>query len=223
MSGTSPRTSPGGVIKGVVFDLDGTLVDSWAVHCRCLRRAARAVGDPEPSAARLTLAQRPTDLDTLRALIGTDRLGRAVRAYRQALREELRTPGAAPAVPHAHELLTLLHRRGLITGVCTGRSRQDARALLDASGFSIDLSVAREDTARPKPAPDGLLAALGLLGLHPDEALYVGDRETDARQGASAGVRTLLLRRPDDGPAPPPSHALTDLRGLRAHLGKAGP
>lgn len=77
-------------------------------------------------------------------------------------------------------------------GVCTGRSRVDARALLTASGLDVDLTVARED-APPKPAPDGLLHALHLLGLTADEAVYVGDSSADLEQGAAAGVRTLFV------------------------------
>ena len=77
-----------------------------------------------------------------------------------------------PGIP---ALLDQLRERGLTVGVCTGRSRADAQALLDASGLAIDLTVAREDASLPKPAPEGLLRAMRLLRLVPGETVYVGD------------------------------------------------
>ncbi|MFE7076406.1 HAD family hydrolase [Streptomyces sp. NPDC057620] len=216
----TPRTDR---IRGVVFDLDGTLIDSWTLHQRCLRYAATATVGAEPSAARLALAQRPTDTGTLRALVGDAALADATRAYRHALRNDLRVPATARglAVAYAHEILALLRERGLATGVCTGRSRQDAQTLLDASGLGVDLSIAREDTPRPKPAPDGLLRALQLLRLRPEEALYVGDTQADACQGESAGVRTLLLQGPGSMPGTRAAPLLASLRDLSAYLRKA--
>ena len=185
-------------IHGVVFDLDGTLVDSWALHCHCLRRAARSVGLAAPSAARLALAQRPTDLGTLEAVVGPDLAGPALTAYRQALGESLSAgPEGADAprlpMPGAAGTVARLRSEGLAVGVCTGRSRIDAALLLDHSGIGIGLTVAREEAGRPKPAADGLLRALRLLGLTADEALYVGDSRADLVQGRAAGIRTLLV------------------------------
>ena len=178
------------MIRGVIFDLDGTLVDSWAVHSRCLRYAALAAGAGEPSAARIAAAQRPTDAETLRALAGEERLTDAQFAYRRELRRALRSEPVR-GMPGAAAVLRQLRERGLAAGVCTGRSRADAQALLDASGLAIGVTVAREDALRPKPAPDGLLRALRLLDLTADEARYVGDSAADVTQGRAAGVRTL--------------------------------
>ncbi|MFC9431551.1 HAD family hydrolase [Streptomyces sp. NPDC056987] len=176
----------------MVFDLDGTLVDSWVVHRYCLRQAAAAAGLEEPSAARIATAQRATDVATLRALVGEERLGTALPVYGRALREALlRRP--VPAMPGARAAVERLREGAWVLGVCTGRSREDAQALLDASGLAVGLTVAREDAPRPKPAPDGLARALRLLGLTADEALYVGDSTVDAQQGRAAGIRTLLV------------------------------
>lgn len=186
------------MIRGVVFDLDGTLVDSWTLHRRCLRCAAVTTGAGEPSAARMAAAQRPTDAETLRTLVGEDRLAAAWRAYRRALHSALHTE-PMPPMPGTEAVLHHLRERGLAVGVCTGRSREDAQALLDASGLAIGVTVAREDAPLPKPAPDGLLRALRLLGLTAGEALYVGDSAADATQGRAAGIRTLLVGPPAVG------------------------
>jgi HAD superfamily hydrolase (TIGR01509 family) len=172
--------------------MDGTLIDSWATHQSCLRHAAFAAGLAAPSAARLAAAQRPTDVDTVRVLVGDDLFEQAMLAYRCALRVAL-AEAPPPEIPGARRTVELLRRDGLAVGVCTGRSRQDARALLDATRIDIDLTVAREDVARPKPWPDGLHRSLRLLGLTAGEALFVGDSAADSLQGHAAGVRTLVL------------------------------
>ncbi|MFD9595329.1 HAD family hydrolase [Kitasatospora sp. NPDC059973] len=202
----------------MVFDLDGTLVDSWALHLRCLRRSVVAVGLEQPSGARLAAAQRPTDLETLAVLVPAGLLGEAARAYDAAFREEL-AGGASPAPPMAgaREVVGLLRARGLVLGICTGRSRAHARLLLDACGLPLDLTVAREDAPRPKPAADGLLLALRRLALAPEEAVYVGDSAADARQGAAAGVAATLLL------GPPGPGRLASLNDLPAVLRKARP
>ncbi|MCG6495358.1 HAD family hydrolase [Kitasatospora sp. A2-31] len=206
---------------GVVFDLDGTLVDSWALHLRCLRRSLHAVGLPEPSAARLAAAQRPTDAQTLAVLVPPDLLDEAARGYDRELRRLLaEEPAERLAMPGARETVAALRTAGLALGICTGRSRAHAQALLDASGLPIGLTVAREDAAHPKPAAEGLLLALRRLGLAPGRAHYVGDSPADARQGAAAGVPTLLLR-PGDGP--PADGTLRSLHDLPAVLRKARP
>jgi pyrophosphatase PpaX len=178
--------------RGVVFDLDGTLVDSLKTHQHSLRAAAVAAGRPEPSAARIFMAQRATDLDTVRALVGDDGLDPAWGAYERAFRE-LVAAGAVRPVAGAATILGRLRAASIAIGVCTGRSRELAAALLVATGLDISLTVAREDAVAPKPAPEGLLRTLTTLGLAADETLFVGDGPADAQQGGAAGVRTVLV------------------------------
>ncbi|MFB8033719.1 HAD family hydrolase [Streptomyces sp. NPDC056004] len=211
----------GRAVRGVVFDLDGTLVDSWDVHRHALRHAAAEAGMGEPSSARLAAAQRPTDLATVRALVGDACLATAWPAYR---REFLARLGIAPprATAHAAETLRRLRASGLSIGVCTGRSRREAQALLDVCALDVPLVIAREQAAPPKPAPTGLLAAVRALGLATREALYVGDTAADLRQGSAAGVQTLVLGARGARPRgqSPGSH-LSELSELLAHTGCA--
>ncbi|WP_349879214.1 HAD family phosphatase [Micromonospora sp. HUAS YX12] len=191
MSGTPGASRFAG---GVIFDLDGTLVDSWALHRDCLRAVAVNVHGIPASAAEIAAAQRPTDRATLAALVGPDHLAEAELIYRRVLRERLTTTAVAP-MPYAAEAVRRLRRDGRPVGVCTGRSRSDAEALIRASGLTVDVTVAREDAARPKPAADGLTLAMARLGLTADRTVYVGDTAADASQGAGAGARTLVLSR----------------------------
>lgn len=206
-------------VRGVIFDLDGTLVDTWALHADCLREAAAAVGTPRPSMARLFAVQQPTDLGTVRALVGAESAEGAFGSYRRAWRRKLADNGVR-ASPYAHQTLLALRARGLAVGVCTGRSLDEAHAVLAAAALTPDVVVAREDACPAKPAPAGLLRALRLLGLAPDEAVYVGDGPADAEQGRAAGVRTLLLGRPRPHEPADMQDRVADLSGLAAALAR---
>ena len=176
-----------------MFDLDGTLVDTWDLHASCLRKVTAEFGDGPSGLVQLFRAQRPTDIETLGALVGPERAGSALLSYGAALRELLRATSPRP-IPGAVEAVNGLRHAGVAVGVCTGRSREDAQALVNASSLAVSLTVARED-APPKPEPDALLLALRRLAVSPHEALFVGDSEWDRQQGRAAGIRTLVLRR----------------------------
>lgn len=199
--------------RAVIFDLDGTLVDSWTLHRRCLRRACTATGAPAPSAAALALAQRGTDLATLAQLVGAGDAEAALAAYHEALLAELAGAPIAP-MPSAPEVLEALARADITVGVCTGRSRPGALALLAAAGIDLPLLVAREDAPRPKPAADGLRLAVSRAGATTTTSVYVGDTLDDARQGHVAGVLTILVGRP----ATRCTAAIDELSGLPALL-----
>jgi len=177
---------------GVVFDLDGTLVDSLGLHRQALAAALAAVGRAEPSAARVFMAQRGTDLGTVAALIGEADLDTAWLAYRSAFLDLLPGSGIEPTTG-TPAVLRRLHDAGMVTGICTGRTRDLAEAMLRSCDLRIDLTVTREDATAPKPAPDGLRLATARLGLDRETTLFVGDSAADRAQGEACGIRTVLL------------------------------
>lgn len=179
-------------VRGVILDLDGTLVDSRAVHVRCLRVACQDVGLPPPSAARIATRSAATDLATLARLVGEPLAERAMAAYNAHFPHAL-TAAPAPPRPGAAEAIDALTALDLALGVCTGRSRVTAARLLTAAGLDIPLLVAREDVDEPKPAPEGLHRARGLLGLPAAEVVFAGDTAHDVRQGEAAGITTYLV------------------------------
>ncbi|MDH6145160.1 HAD superfamily hydrolase (TIGR01509 family) [Kitasatospora sp. GP30] len=179
--------------RGVVFDLDGTLLDTWQIHEHCLREAVRDLGGSAVGRVRLWRAQRPTDLATLGELIGAEHAEEALLSYRAALARELTVRQPRP-VGGVEAVLVGLRSHGVPVGVCTGRSREDAQTLLTAARLDVPLVVARQD-APPKPSPEALLFALRRLSLEKQDALFVGDSEWDRAQGHAACVRTLIVER----------------------------
>jgi phosphoglycolate phosphatase len=192
----------------VVFDLDGTLLDTreallMAINGllkRLQRRAvlANEVADVmhEGMAAMLTRALSLTgampDPATCAML--------HVEVSRRYLES---AAGAIVPFPALTPLLELLRVSRVSMAVCTNQLEAHARALLahfDLSRFFLEV-VGRDTFAVPKPNPLPLIWLLGRCGVHPTQALMVGDSELDAQCGLAAGADVLLMRHGYGGPA----------------------
>lgn len=181
-------------VLGVLFDLDGTLVDTerlqWTAYARILAehgvtidletyrvRFIAAAGGPEWACATYGL---PCDAPTLRA--------RKTVVYRQLI------AGGAPPMPGARAALSRLHDAHRLA-IATNTARDEVAVLLrhaDLGGL-LDAVVAREDYAAPKPAPDAYLAAAAALGLEPEECVVVEDTPRGLQAGRAAGMRVVVV------------------------------
>ncbi len=178
--------------KGVLWDVDGTLVDSERAVVESLADALAEMGYPEPSPELCELAMRGTSMDVLRAIGHPDpQAGLACwnRHWLSDAHRSARFPGAAEAVESLHALGV---RQGLVTSRTVLECEGDA-ALAPVMPH-IDARVCVEDTRRHKPDPEPILLCLKRLNLRPEEALYVGDSPTDAKAAHAAGVDFALAQ-----------------------------
>jgi phosphoglycolate phosphatase len=176
----------------VVFDLDGTLVDTGADIAAAVNRVRADYG----------LAPLPQDeIEGMTGLGATALIRRAVgRDTEEATRRYVDYYAERPA-EHARpydgvpETLGELHARGVPMAVCTNKRGALARAVLAATALDHYLSavVAADDVPRSKPDAEHLLAALRAVGGSRDGALYVGDNEVDVDTARAAGVRCLIV------------------------------
>ncbi|MBM0228960.1 MULTISPECIES: HAD family hydrolase [Micromonospora] len=174
-------------VDAIVFDMDGTLIESHAVVPAAYRAAIMDAGGPllsdaeiiagyplGPPAALLThLLERPaTDRDLARYHAHLIALATQVTVY----------PGVA-------DLLAGVAGRGAV-GLFTGASHQAAEILLDRVGLlgHFQVVVGGDEVARPKPEPDGVELACRLLGVHPSRTAYVGDSPLDLRAARRSGA-----------------------------------
>jgi len=181
------------VIKAILFDMDGVLVDSYAAWNAVVNELRTVFGMPHLA---------PEEFDAgwgqgLDADLETWFRGRTkqevARLYDERFVHHLH---AITAMPGAGELLGALVTRGLrLACVTNTRDYLAQRILRDhdlAAWFEVVLGG--DQVPRPKPAPDLLLAALDALNCEPSEAFFVGDTGNDVAAAAAAKVELIGFR-----------------------------
>lgn len=182
--------------KLVVFDCDGTLVDSQAAIVRSMDTAFAAAGMPAPdrtavrrivglSLPQALLELAPTAPDAQRRI--------ALEAYKASFRSA-RSEGTLeqPLYPGIEPLLRRLHGGGFALGVATGMSDRGLVACLTRHGVrELFTTLQTADRHPSKPHPAMLETALFEAGAKPGEAVMVGDTVYDIAMAHSAGVRAI--------------------------------
>ncbi len=174
-------------VRAVVFDLDGTLLDSLPVVLECYGRTVVAFGGPNLSPGEIleAFAIGPA-ARMLEALIGRPIGAAAVASYESRLEAEI---GRILVYEHVADALASLSTR-LPLGVFTAADTEAAELLLAATGLRTSLGpvLGADSVARPKPAPDGLIAVAERLGLSPTDVAYVGDGPADIEVARGCGA-----------------------------------
>ena len=178
----------------IVFDWDGTLIDSTTVIASAIRRAAADLDLPDPGPDR---AARVIGLGLAQALsIAVPQLP-PQRAAEFAARYRAHYLAGEPHLqlfPHARELLTQLRSRGARLAIATGKTRSGLARALDSLGLAgqFDASRCADETA-PKPQPDMLLELARMLGTEPARMMMVGDTTHDLRMAEAAGAAAVAV------------------------------
>lgn len=182
----------------VIFDVDGTLVDSQAAILAAMAGAfdARALAVP-PREAVLGIVglSLPEAMATLRPDLDPAAHDALVDGYKAAyLARRLAGGGEAeaPFYPGALEALDRLEAAGYLLGIATGKARRGLAHMLETHRIGHRFATTQTaDDAPSKPAPGMVLNCLGATGVAARDAVVVGDTEWDMRMARSAGVRAL--------------------------------
>jgi pyrophosphatase PpaX len=178
-----------GMIRCVLFDLDGTLVDTWALYVECYVRILEPHLGRRLTLGELRALQPASELRFLSRHLGVADLARAHRAFVEHYGDLHAThfAGVYPGIP---ALLERLRGRQLRIGIITGKSRAAWEITDREAGLGpFDVVVTDDDVREPKPDPQGLCLALRRLALSPAEAIYVGDSVQDAGAARGAHMR----------------------------------
>lgn len=180
------------MVRAVLFDLDGVLVESFDVWLEVVRDAVREIGDGREITRAEFLAGwgQSVAADVERWFPGATVA--EVGAYYEA--HFLEHAGRLKVDPEAAPLVSWLRARGLGLAVVTNTPGALARRILARAGVEIGAVVGSTDVPRGKPAPDSIVRALELLGLSARSALMVGDTVNDRHAADAAGVRFVGLR-----------------------------
>ncbi len=177
----------------VLFDLDGTLIDSGPMILASMRHAATTVLGVEIDETRVRAAiGGPGLVDQMRELDPdrVDELVEAYRAHNEPLHEGLE------AFERMLDVLSVLRERGHRLGIVTAKRRftvELAFARFPQLRDLTDVLVGADDTERHKPDPDPLLEALARLGADSAEAAYVGDSPFDVRAAKAGGLLAVAV------------------------------
>ncbi|UCE81401.1 MAG: HAD family hydrolase [Methanobacteriota archaeon] len=193
-------------VKGVIFDLDDTLVHSTVDYARFKRRIIERIAlegddpsvyDPEEGIMQLIGKFRQRMMGSGRTSSEVDDL---LDDFDEIMDDvEMERVKETKSVPGARELLQMLRDRGLKIGVLTRGCEMYATKALELTDMLrlVDHIECRNSDVPPKPSPESYRRLVKRLGLAPEETLFVGDHHLDAMCARKTGVRFVGVRTGD--------------------------
>ncbi|HYC32590.1 MAG TPA: HAD family hydrolase [Gemmatimonadales bacterium] len=184
-------------IEGIIFDIDGTLIDTNPSHIEAWVRAFADHGY-RISAERIGQEVGKGGDQLVPSVIGDAADRRDGEQLREAQRRrylEIAAGREFRVFPRVPELFRALSARGIRTALATSSNREHLHGTLRSAGTDLialaDELVTKDDAAESKPAPDLVLAAVRALHLPPERCAMVGDTPYDAEACRRAGVACL--------------------------------
>ncbi len=185
------------MLKGVIFDMDGVLVDNMTVHMDAFTEIARRYGVDLDIEATLGMAGKGND-EIFEALfpaeivkkVGPQTLG----VEKEAIYREIYAPKLAP-VPGLIEFLAALKSAGIKIAVGTSAPQANMDFVFDGLGIRqyFDVIVNADMVTRCKPDPEIYQVAVAKLGLQPDECLVFEDAPAGIQAARAAGIKVVTL------------------------------
>ena len=176
----------------VLFDLDGTVVDSGAIILASMRHATRQVLGLDFEDAELMQAVGGPGLEAQMAVFAPERVDELVRVYRahnEPLHDELE------ACDGMQDVLVRLHEQGKRLGIVTAKRRSTVELAFASVPVAhlFETVVGGDETEKHKPDPEPLLLAAERMRVAPADCAYVGDSPFDIRAAKAAGMVAVAV------------------------------
>jgi HAD superfamily hydrolase (TIGR01509 family) len=184
-------------LRGIIFDIDGTLVDTNPTHVEAWRRAFQRLGYEMPT-ERIEVEIGKGGDQLVPSILGeqaSDRDGDALRKAQKEIFLELAADRSFRVFPGVAQLFETLRQRNIRTALATSSNEKHLQATSQSAGIDLprlaDVLVTSDDAEVSKPAPDLVISAVEELGFPPSECAMVGDTVYDAQASLAAGVTFL--------------------------------
>jgi 2,3-diketo-5-methylthio-1-phosphopentane phosphatase/HAD superfamily hydrolase (TIGR01509 family) len=180
-------------IRGIIFDLDGTLIEAYGAIYLGLTEALRQFGKETFPFSDLGKHLKPDLETTLAEFFSPEEIPKAVPVMRKKYEEVYLDK--THFLDGARETLERLHSKGILLGVASNKFGRFSRGALTHLGVSnyFRSVIGAGDVLRNKPFPDMIHAVLREMNLAPREVVFVGDTLTDIETGKQAGVDVYAL------------------------------
>ncbi|MEM2058598.1 MAG: HAD-IA family hydrolase [Thermoproteota archaeon] len=188
--------SEGRVVKGIVFDLDGTLVDSVDSIWRASDYVLRSNGYRGLEREDVVKVMGKTIFDLFLSVEPRLSPQEQHKLFEEYRRTYMNFIEHTKLIPKVREVLLFLRSRRLKMAVVTTKSRENAEKILSFFGIRsfFDLVIGFEDVREHKPSAEPIMRAAEGLGLQASELVVVGDTEVDIRAGREAGALTVAVK-----------------------------
>ena len=184
-------------IRGVIFDVDGTLINSNDAHARAWVQALAQfdIYVPFPEVRRLIGMGGDKLLPAIAHIEEDSRLGQKISERRSQIFSREHLPHLH-AFPKTRELLTKIRDYGIALAVASSAKKEELEPFLRLANVLdlIEGATSSADAESSKPDPDIVQAALRKLALDPGRALMIGDTPYDIEAASRAGMGTIALR-----------------------------
>lgn len=184
-------------IQAILFDLDGTLIDTECFYRVCWPRAAAAFGYHMTDEQALCMRSlgRPFAPAQLKEWFGEDFDYTAVRGKRKELMEEMIAKEGIQVKPGAAQLLALLRKKQIMAAVVTATDLERAKRYLEQVGLKdcFDRIISATQVQQGKPAPDIYEFACRELGVEPARCIAVEDSPNGVRSAYGAGCHVIMV------------------------------
>ena len=183
-------------LRLVVFDMDGTIVDSQANIIRAVGEVAKILGLPGPPAEQVPRVIGLSLDEALAMLfpgVDTSTHKHLDREYREAFVRLRASPEyREPLFEGTHEILDALEGAGFLLGIATGKAKRGVNHVLNLHGLTGRfVTIQTPEDAPGKPHPGMVLQAMSQTGVEPKNTVMVGDTTYDIHMGLAAGVKTV--------------------------------